>query len=175
MARPSIAKLTAALRETARVASVMVDGDVMARVISERAMEHLINPDPQFKHMAGDYYDVDHASFLLVKKTLLRLQKLVEFPCDTSLWQVVPGAEGYVTLVVQNGALHRYYQWAEPKHEMAPEMKQCVSSGEVTLAPEDERTVTVLAPVRDSLGDVVGFVELTSPNPKCKELAPAWS
>ncbi|MHC4915549.1 MAG: hypothetical protein ACYTGB_08655 [Planctomycetota bacterium] len=175
MARPTQKKVTEGLRETARIAAAMVDGDVLKRVISERAMHHLKNPDPKFRHMAGDYYDVDHASFLLAKKTLLRLQRLVDFPCDSSLWQVVPGKEDHVTLVVQNGSLHRYYQWAESTHEMPAEMRECVSGGEVTVAPEDGDRITVLAPVRDSLGDVVGLVELTSPNPKSKTMAPAWS
>jgi hypothetical protein len=88
---------------------------------------------------------------------------------------VVPGEEDHVTLVVQNGSLHRYYQWAERTHEMPAEMKECVSGGEVTAAPEDEDRITMLAPVRDSLGDVVGLVEFTSPNPKSKAMAPAWS
>ena len=35
--------------------------------------------------------------------------------------------------------------------------------------------LTALAPVRDSLGDVVALVEFTAKNPASKKLAPAWS
>ncbi len=175
MARPSLKKVLAALGETARVASVMVDGDVANRIIADRAHHYIANPDPKFKYATGDYYDVDHAAFLSVKKTLLRLEKLVDFPCNASLWVRVKGLENHVTVAVQNGSLHRYWQWAEHKRELTGEMAGCFACGEVTVAPEDENLATVLAPVRDSLGDVVAVVELTAPNPKSAKLAPAWS
>ena len=175
MAKPSLKKVLSALKETARVAAVMVDGELAKRIIADRSHHYIANPDPKFRFLTGDYYDVDHASFLLMKKTLLRLEKLVDFPCNTSLWVRVKGLEDHVTVAVQNGSLHRYWQWGEHKRELAGEMAGCFACGEVTVAPEDENLATVLAPVRDSLGDVVGVVELTSPNPKSKEMAPAWS
>lgn len=175
MARPSLKKVLSALKEAARVAAAMVDGEVAKRIIADRAHHYIANPDPKFKYATGDYYDVDHASFLLTKKTLLRLEKLVDFPCNTSLWVRVKGLEDHVTLAVQNGSLHRYWQWGEHKRELSGEMAECFASGEVTVAPENEDLVTVLAPVRDSLGDVVGAVELTAPNPKSAKLALAWS
>ena len=175
MARPSLKKIVAALKETARVASVMVDGEVAGRIISDRAHHYIANPDPQFRYATGDYYDVDHASFLSMKKTLLRLERLADFPCNASLWVRVKGLADHVTVAVQNGSLHRYWKWAEHKRELAGEMAECFASGEVTPAPEDDDLVTVMAPVRDSLGEVVAVVELTAPNPKSAKLAPAWS
>ncbi len=175
MARPTLKKMTADLREAARVAGVMIDGELAKNILSERAMRYIKSPNPKFPHMTGDYVDVDHDNFLLMKKTLLRLGRLVGFPCGTSLWLPVPGKKNKVTCVVQNLKLHRYYRFAAPSQPAAPEMSRCMKTGKVVLAPADKDLVTTLAPVRDSLGDVVGVVEFCSPNPKSKTLAPAWS
>ena len=173
--KPSLKAVRSALRETARVAAAMADGDLAGRIITERAWHYLKNPDPRHRFMAGDYYDVDHAGFLAMKKFLLRLETLPGMPCCASLWLAVPGKPGQVAVAVQNGTLHRYYRWAMGMREMEPEMARCLSSGEVTEAPDSPDLVTVLAPVRNSLGDAVGFVELTAPHPASKTLAPAWS
>ncbi|HHN47108.1 MAG TPA: hypothetical protein ENN09_06670 [Planctomycetes bacterium] len=107
----------------------------------------------------------------------MRLERLMPFECSASLWVRVNGLEDHVTVAVQNGALHRYWKWAEEKRPLEGEMAHCMSSGEITEAAHDDtsRFLTVLAPVRDSLGDVVALVELTARNPAVKSLAPAWS
>ena len=54
------------------------------------------------------------------------------------------------------------------------EMKEAFQAGRIVPVPTgpDDELVTVLAPVRDSLGDVAGVVELTAP---LDVEAPAWS
>jgi len=177
MARTKTDRLLKALKDAARVASVMVDGDEATRIITDRAMRHIANPDPQFRFMSGDYYDVDHDTFLRMKKTLLRLERLLPFACHTALWVKIKGMENHLTVAVQNGSLHRYWTWAEQKRPIEAEMAACIRSGEIVEAPIDHpsHTLTVLAPVRNSLGDVVGLVEFTSKNPAAKDLAPAWN
>jgi hypothetical protein len=85
----------------------------------------------------------------------------------------VPGREE-VTVAVQNGAHHRYYQFGQERLATPPEMKEVFQTGKVASAPvgPDDKLVAVLAPVRDSLGDVVGVVELTAP---LEAEGPAWS
>lgn len=170
-------RMLKALKEAARVASVIIDGDEARRIITERAGRYIANPDPRYRFLSGDYYDVDHAAFLRTKKTLLRLERLLPFPCNVSLWLLLEEPPDHVTVVVQNGSLHRYWRWAEEKRRMEPEMAECVRKVAVTVAPpaHSSRTLTVLAPVRDSLGDVVGLAELTAKDPSSKSLAPAWS
>lgn len=170
-------KMLKALKEAARVASVMVDGDEARRIIAERALHYIANPDPAHRFLSGDYYDVDHAAFLRMKKMLLRLERLLPFQCGTSLWVLIEALPGHATVAVQNGSLHRYWKWAEEKRPLEPEMSECVRTGGIVVAPagHPSRTLTVLAPVRDSLDDVVGFVEFTSRNPSSTALAPAWS
>ena len=180
-----------ALLELARVASVMGDGEEAKRIITDRAHYYLANSDTTYRFLSSDYYDVDHDTFLRMKKTLLRLSMLVDFPCDTSLWVRVEGLADHalrqaqggvslsnpVTVAVQNGGMKRYWQWAEEKRPLEPEMAECLATGKATAAPKDEARglVTVLAPVSDSLGDVVGFVELTAKAPSSQTSSPDWS
>ncbi len=172
-----VRKVLAGLRELARVAEAMVDGELAGKIITDRAAHYVANPDPKHRFLAGDYYDVDHAAFLAMKKTLMRLETLAGFPCNTSLWVRVKGGEGLVTVAVQNGRLHRYYRFGEGGRKAEGELAECLSSGKITEAPLEGSAdyLTVLAPVRDSLGDVVGCVELTAAHPGSKRLAPAWS
>ena len=166
-----------ALVEAARVASIMVDGDEAKRIITGRAMHHIAHPDPEHPFLSGDHYDVEHASFGRMKKTLLRLERLLDFACSASLWVHVEGLEGAMTLAVQNGSIHRYYRFGQEKLESPAEMVECVGTGQTVVAPLEHpsQTLTVLAPVFDSLGDVVGVVELSDLHPASRTPAPAWS
>lgn len=166
-----------ALRELARIASVMVDGDVATRIMADRSAYYLAHPDPREPHLAGDYYDVDHAAFLLMKKTLLRLERLVDFPCNASLWVRLKGAPHRVTVVVQNGRLHRYYRFGEDARPLRGDLARCIRRGGIVSVPvrRGDSYLTVLAPVRNSLDEVVGAVELTAVHPANRNLFPAWS
>jgi hypothetical protein len=166
-----------ALSKAARVASVMIDGDEARRIIVERATYYLAHPHPEHRFLAGDYYDVDHDTFLRMKKTLLRLERLLGFAYSTALWVPVEGLVGYVTLAVQNGSVHRYYRFGQEKLALPDEMAQCLKTGQAVVAPLEHpsQTITVLAPVFDSLGDVTGIVELTTQHPDAQSPAPAWS
>ena len=172
-----IRKVLDELGDVARVAEIMIDGELARRIITDRAAHYIANPNPQHRFLAGDYYDVDHASFLLMKKTLLRLERLASVPCNATLWVRVKGSDHLITAAVQNGQLHRYWRFGEDGRRPEGERAECLSTGKVTPAPiaGSEDYLTVLAPVRDSLGDVVGCVELTAAHPGSKRLAPAWS
>lgn len=167
-------QLLADLREVARVASVMVDGELAHEIVTERAMGHIREPHPDHPFMSGDYYDVDHDRFLLMKQTLLRLERLVDGPCGSALWIPVSGTD-HVTCVVQNHQWHRYYRFGVERMEPAPEMRRCLERGKVVAARTTREFVTALAPVFDSLGDVAGLVEFTCPNPDTGVDGPAWS
>jgi hypothetical protein len=112
-----------------------------------------------------------------MKKTLLRLERLLDFPCSTALWTPIDGLAGYVTLAVQNGSSHRYYRFGQEKLALPAEMARCLETGQTVVAPLEHpsQTVAILAPVFDSLGDVAGIVELTTQHPDSQSPAPAWS
>jgi hypothetical protein len=169
--------LVDALSEVARVASVMVDGDEARRILTERAMHHIAHPDPEYRFLSADYYDVEHEAFLRMKKCLLRLERLDRVRCCTALWIPVAAQERQVTLAVQNGSVHRYYRFGQLKMDTPDEMARCFTRKAAVVAPLDHpsQTITVLAPVFDSLGDVSGVLELSAPHPDADSLAPAWS
>jgi hypothetical protein len=183
MTSDPVQRIVEALSEIARVASVMVDGDEARRILTARAMVHIAHPDPEYRFLSADYYDVDHDTFLRMKKTLLRLERLTEVRCCSALWipvegwVPVEGQAGYVTLAVQNGSVHRYYRFGQARMETPHEIARCFESKATVVAPLEHpsETITVLAPVLDSLGDVAGVVELSASHPDTRSLAPAWS
>jgi len=174
---PKVRKMLKAMTGAARVASVMVDGDEAGRVPTERALHYVANPDPNYRSLAGDYYDVDHLTFQRMKKLLFRIERLVDFTCNASLWLRTKGKEGHMSLVLHNGSVHRYYTFGASRIEVPEEMARCMETGEVVVAPlyHESKTLTVLARVADSLGDVVGVVELSAMHPKAKSIPPAWA
>ncbi|MGQ9661050.1 MAG: hypothetical protein ACUVWX_01775 [Kiritimatiellia bacterium] len=166
-----------AMRELARVASAVVDGDEAGRIITDLAMHYIANPDNQFRFLAGDYYDVDFAAFLRTKKLLMRLERLLSFRCDITLWMRVKGRPDLLTVAVHNGTLSRWYEFGAGSVRIDPTLTACLDSGEIVVAElnHPSETLTVLAPVRDSLGDVVGLLELTALHPGARRLPPAWN
>ena len=78
--------LTRDLDNIARIATVMIDGDVCQRIVTPRALEYMLKNPSLDKWADADNYDVDDASFMVTKKTLIRLSKLVDYPVDVNLW-----------------------------------------------------------------------------------------
>jgi len=170
-------KMLATMKDVARVATAMVDGEEAQAMITERAAHHVANPDPKYRSMAGDYYDVDHATFLRIKKTLIRLERVAGFPCNARLWLTLDVLEDQVTTACQVGPISRWPKFGRATIPLDGELAECLGSGQtVVLDPEDDtELLTVLAPVFDSLGDAVGVVELTTQHPAAKRIAPIWN
>ena len=179
MAKPSakVRKMLKAMEAVARVTSVMVDGDEAGRIMEGDTVHYLAHPDPEHQYLAMDHFVVDHAPFLRMKKTLARLALLLDFPCSTCLWTPIEGLDGHVTPLVQNGATSRFYEFAMQRLALHGDMAACLKTGEVVVTPGEDPsdTLTVLAPVFDSLGDAAGVVELSAKNPVARPLAPAWA
>ena len=161
------------LTRLGEIAAGILDGEEMKRIITDKAMHYIANPDPKHRYLAGDYFDVDHELFLRTKKLLTRLGRLGKVKMDGSAWVPVPGMD-VVTVAVHNGAHHRYYSFGQLQLTTPPEMKEVFDTGEIRQAPlgEGDKVATVLAPIRDSLGDVVAVVELSAP---LGDPPPAWS
>src|SRR6266550_4893797 len=88
------AEIQMELDSLARVGSVMVDGDVCQKIVTQRAKEFLFAKDPRDEFLAGDNYDVDDVAFNTVKKTLARLSHLSSLPADVNLWMPIEGHPG---------------------------------------------------------------------------------
>ena len=179
MSRPSprVARRLKALNELARVTTAMIDGEEVLRIPEEQTLHYIKNPDPNHRFLALDHFVVDHEPFLRVKKLLLRIQTLADFPCSTLLFLVVEGLGQAVTPLVQNGNHSRYYEFGAGQTALAPEMKECLENGRIVEAPVEHPRgmLSVLAPVFDSMGDVVGLVELSAPNPVTCKSVPGYN
>lgn len=157
------------LDSAARVASVMIDGDVCQRIVTRRAMASILEVNPRDKWLASDNYDVNHEPFIQTKKTLARLAQLVPFPSDVNLWMPIPGQPERIHIVVRGvNETSQFWPWGALHQETPAAMKRVLDSGQRLVAKEKPGFISVLAPVRNSLGDVVGLVEVVArikPNP----------
>ncbi len=152
---------TRELEEAARVASIMVDGDACRRIVTARAMEFMLRIDPADPFLASDNYNVHSAAFDSVKKTLIRIARLVSFPADANLWMPIPGHPGQIRVVIRNAnELSQFWPWGALYQKMIPEMKTVLDTGNRVTVARKPGWVSVLAPVRDSLGDIVAVVEV---------------
>jgi hypothetical protein len=151
------------LDAVARVATVMVDGDVCQRVVTKRAMASLLDKHPREKWLASDNYDVNHEPFILTKKTLARLAKLVPFPADVNLWMPLPDGSGRIHIVVRGvNEMSQFWPWGALHQETPAAMKKVLETGQRLTAREKPGFISVLAPVMNSLGDTVGLVEVAT-------------
>ena len=156
-------QFTRELDEAARVASVMVDGDACRHIVKPRAMDYLLRTDGPDRYLAGDNYEVNHSVFDAVKKTLIRVSRLVSFPADANLWMPIPGHPDKVRVVIRNAnELSQFWPWGALYQAMIPEMKTVLETGRRITVIQKPGWVSVLAPVSDSLGDIVAVVEVAS-------------
>jgi len=160
---PAQDRFTRELEEAARVASVMVDGDACRRIVTARAMEYLLRSDGPDRFLAGDNYEVNQNVFDAVKKTLIRVSRLVSFPADANLWMPIPGHPDKIRVVIRNAnELSQFWPWGALYQQMIPEMKSVLSTGKRITVAQKPGWVSVLAPVSDSLGDIVAVIEVAS-------------
>lgn len=158
-------RLEAELDAIARTASVMVDGDVCQRIVTPRALEYMLRNPSKDKWADADNYDVNDAAFLTTKKTLMRLALLAEYPVDVNLWMLIQPTE--VHIVVRNHyEMSQFWPWGK-LHQPAPkQMLEVLKSGRRQTVKEKPGYVSVLAPVRNSLDEIIGLVEVVTRIPQ---------
>lgn len=148
------------LDEVARIASIMVDGEECKRIQKKEVIHEMFHPDPRDKWSAADNYAVNHEPYIRVKKTLIRLSQLTELPCDVNLWMPLP-QDNKVHIVIRNSKeMSQFWPWGALMQDMPAPMKKVLETGERVRVSQRPGMVSVLAPVRDSLGDIVAFVEV---------------
>lgn len=151
------------LDEVARIASVMVDGDLAKRIMTPRAAEWLLKKHPKDPWFGADNFDVEHEPYIRTKKTLIRLARLAPFPCDVNLWMPVPADPPRIQVLIRNvNEMSQFWQWGEMHQPLEPEMRKALASGERVLVKRRPGWISVLAPVRDSMDDIVGLVEVVT-------------
>jgi len=151
------------LDDVARVGSVVVDGDVCQKIVTRRAKEFLFAKEFRDEFLAGDNYDVDDVAFNTVKKTLIRLSHLASFPADANLWMPIEGHPGKIQLVIRNkNEMSQFWNWGEFYGDMVPQMETVLKTGQRVTVTNKPGWISVLAPVYNSSGDVVGLIETVS-------------
>ncbi|MGB8480027.1 MAG: hypothetical protein WCE63_14525 [Acidobacteriaceae bacterium] len=149
------------LQEIARVATVMIDGDVCQHIVTQRALEHMLRADPRDEWQAGDNYDVHAAPFIQTKKTLIRLAMLAPYPVDVNLWMPVPATQDIQVVIRNKYNLSQFWN-GELDQAMPPEMLEVLQAGKTVSVQKTPGMISVLAPVRNSLNEIVGLVEVVS-------------
>lgn len=149
------------LQEIARVATVMIDGDVCQHIVTQRALQHMLRSDPRDEWQAGDNYDVHDAPFIQTKKTLIRLAMLAPYPVDVNLWMPVPTTKD-IQVVIRNKYNLSQFWHGGLEQAMPPEMHEVLQTGKTLTIQKSPGMISVLAPVRNSLNEIVGLVEVVS-------------
>ena len=164
MAAPPDADAVArSLDEVARIATVMVDGDLCRRIVTPRAIAAMLKEDPRDRWAGADNYDVDHAAYIQTKKVLARLGRLAPFPCDVNLWMPLASTPPRIHVVIRNAhEISQFWPWGTLHQPMIPEMKQVLDTGRRVTVRQKGGLVSVLAPVYDSLGDIAGVLEVVA-------------
>ena len=149
------------LDDIGRIATVMVDGDLCQRILTPRALRYMFRKDPRDQYAGSDNYDVDDESFIRTKKTLIRLAQLSQFPVDVNLWMPLPGTPTSIHVVIRNRReISQFWEWGKLRQEMFPAMKVVLDTGRRITVKNKPGYISVLAPVRNSLGDIAGLVEV---------------
>ena len=66
-------------------------------------------------------------------------------------------------MVIRNRhEMSQFWKWGALSQPMFPEMQSVLDSGRRTTVEQKPGYVSVLAPVRNSLGEIVGLVEVVS-------------
>jgi hypothetical protein len=151
------------LDNVARVGTVMIDGDICEKIVTPLAKEYMFKVDPKDPWVAGDNYDVNDVAFNTTKKTLIRLSHLVPFPADVNLWMPIDGHPGKIQMVIRNkNEMSQFWHWGDIYQDMPPQMATVLKSGTRVTVMDRPGWVSVLAPVYNSLGDIVGVIEAVS-------------
>lgn len=153
--------MTRELEEVARVATVMVDGDVCQRIMTERALKKLFVINPEDQWAGSDNFDVNAEPFIQTKKTLMRLAKLRPYPIDCNLWMLFKENPRQIQILIRNQyEMSRFWTWGVLSQEIPSAMAEVLSSGKPKTINGKDDLISVLTPVYDSLGEVVGLVEV---------------
>ena len=151
------------LEEVARVASVMMDGDVCERIMTPRALQKMFAVDPKDQWAGSDNFDVNHEPYVQTKKILMRLAKLAPYPVDCNLWMPFRQDPKKIQILIRNRhEMSQFWTWGVLFQDQTPKMAEVLATGKPQTIVQKGDFVSVLTPVFNSLGDPVGLVEVVS-------------
>jgi hypothetical protein len=154
------------LDEVARISTMMVDGDLCGKIMTRRSLEEMFVVDPKDPWTAGDNFDVNAEPYIAVKKTLIRLSRLASYKCDVNLWMPFREKPDKIQILIRNvNEWSQFWTWGKLTQDIPPEMKRVLESGKREKVSRVPGMISVLAPVYDSMGDIVALVEVVAFEP----------
>jgi len=154
------------LDEIARTATVMLDGDVCQKIMTKRSLGHMFAVDPKDPWAASDNFEVNYEPFIQAKKTLIRLSRLVPYACDVNLWMPFQEKPDKIQVLIRNvNEWSQFWTWGMLTQDMPPEMKRVLETGKREKVMKKAGMISVLAPICNSLGDIVALVEVVAMEP----------
>jgi chaperonin GroEL (HSP60 family) len=88
---------------------------------------------------------------------------IATYPVDVNLWMPVPNTQDIQVVIRNKHELSQFWN-GEVRQAMPASMQQVLKTGTRVTVTEKPGMVSVLAPVRNSLGEIVGLVEVVSSN-----------
>lgn len=158
-------RVEADLDQIARTATAMVDGDVCQRIVTPRALEYILKNPSKDKWADADNYDVNDAAFIATKKTLTRLTKLANYPVDVNLWMPLQPTEIHV-VIRTHGETSQFWPWGKLHQPTPKQMQEVLKTGQRQTVKEKPGYISVLAPVKNSLDEIIGLVEVVTRLPQ---------
>jgi hypothetical protein len=147
-------EVEARLRRVARAATIFLDGDDFREVVIDPALGQVCAEDPDRPH---PQYHADHAKFIRLKQTLFKLKRLESDGYSLAAWRSFKGEAKSVIL------MDMHYVPARPGIiPVSPAMAEAFAGrvGTQELEFRGRPGLAVFSPIRDSLEDVVGVVEV---------------
>lgn len=154
-------------KEGARVEAVAARLLELARVslavLDIEAVRDCLLPQARVPVVADDHgYDID--LFNNVKSGLLRAERLTDLPVCTAIWRRRPDdPEKAEVLLVGSTYPPQLIAWDRYEVSLPDPMRLAFSGEPGRLVSEDGALCSVFVPLRDSLDDIVGVLELCSP------------
>ena len=134
------------LRRIARAGEVFLDGDAFKRIVTDPAL------------VSGDDYRVEHDKFIQIKQTLFKLKRLEPGDIGAMTWR--KHQDGATMVVVVDPDPNR-----RPSAGQYPLAPALAAAFDGRMAAQDMTikgfpVLSVCGPIRDSLDDVVGVLEV---------------
>jgi hypothetical protein len=174
--RRTPSEIKAELAEVARIGQAFIDGDLLRRALQPYAETF----------MTGDDLDMNPETCVPLKKTLFRLERLSRVPCSTTLWRRRPDMPACAEAVLFGSWRSPMSPEAKPPNrgyrpeEMSPQLAAplikgksswritrhvdgvLVDRGLAQPMKESESSITVelFVPVKDSMGEIAGALEI---------------
>jgi hypothetical protein len=146
------------LRRIAGVGSIFLDGDAFSQAFFDPKQGVVCAEEPEHD---DPQYHVDHEKFIALKKTLFKLQRLEAAPTALMTWRPYLGDQVIIAI-----AMDLHPVMVRPGTQAINESMRRALQGETVLQEFEFRgfpVLSVLTPIRDSLEDVVGVLEVYAP------------